>query len=87
MNADVIYHAAGGTGNGVVESADMLDSFVGGAQTSLGIAENGVDYSDDAGNLRKKLIRIVEKYRQKIIDGEIVVPENYEELENYLEDL
>ncbi len=126
-NVDVIYHAAGGTGNGVIESADifdywaigvdcdqsgqspdhvlcsmvkkidtaaylaveslMEDTFEGGIQTYLGIVENGVDYSDDAGNLRKKFIGIVEKYRQKIIDGEIIVPENYEELENYLDGL
>ncbi|MEA3424208.1 MAG: BMP family ABC transporter substrate-binding protein [Bacillota bacterium] len=127
MNADVIYHAAGGTGTGVIESAEMLDYwaigvdcdqsgqsldhvlcsmikkvdtaaylaveslidnvFEGGAGNVLGIAEDGVDYSDGAGNVRKRYIKMVDEYKQKISDEEIVVPENYDELESYLEGL
>jgi basic membrane protein A len=126
-SADIIFSAAGGTGHGVIESAEIFnynvigvdydqsgespnhvlcsmikkinlatylavqslveDTFVGGEESILGIAEGGVDYSDNAENLKPKTITAIEKVKQDIIDEIIIVPENIEQLEIYLNDL
>lgn len=112
--ADVIYHAAGGVGVGLIQAAqergfwaigvDMDQSslapenvlcsmikrvdnatfyasemvkkgtFKGGVYT-YGLDDEGVGYSDEAGNLTKELKDAAEKYKKAIIDGKFEVPQ------------
>ncbi|MCG7406212.1 BMP family ABC transporter substrate-binding protein [Paenibacillus sp. ACRRX] len=120
--ADIIFHAAGMTGNGVFNEAkerskgdkkawvigvdmdqsltfgdevtltsmvkkvdeavvkvskDMIDGkFPGGKTTYLGLKENGVDIaSTSTKNVAPDVLKKVEEFREKIINGEITVPE------------
>jgi len=118
MGADVIYHAAGGVGVGLMQAAEekgfwaigvdqdqsalapdhvlasMIkrvdnatyyiseavknDKFEGKVYT-YGLADDGVGYSDNAGNLDKlengkEVKDTVEKYKKAIVDGKFVVP-------------
>ncbi|MFL2099159.1 BMP family protein [Desemzia sp. FAM 23991] len=52
----------------------MDDTFAGGEVSNYGLAEDGVDLTE--GNLTDEAWAAVEDYRQQIIDGTIVVPEN-----------
>jgi basic membrane protein A len=120
--ADIIFHAAGLTGNGVFNEAKERNSkggkvwvigvdkdqsltfgddvtltsmikkvdeavyqvskdlaegnFPGGKVTLMGLKEKGVDIAPTSKkNVAPEVLEKVEEYRQKIIDGEIVVPE------------
>ena len=119
---DVIFHAAGGTGNGIFNEAQerfkagekvwvigvdkdqslefgndvtltsMIKNvdtavyeisqqaadgeFPGGQVVRLGLAENGVGLADTSDiNVPKEVLDVVESYKEKIISGEITVPE------------
>lgn len=116
--ADVIYHAAGGVGVGLIQAAkeqnfwaigvdqdqsalapenvlcsmnkkvdvgvfqiakSVVDgNFKGGANV-FNIANGGIGYSDDAGNLTPELKDAADKYMQAIKDGKFVVPATEEE--------
>jgi basic membrane protein A len=130
--ADIIYHASGGTGIGVLEAAvtkdklaigvdadqsltvkedqraqiltsmlkrvdvavyDTIQGFVNttfaGGYRTLGLAEGGVGYAENDHN-RKMIADIkdrLEELKQKIIAGEIKVPENRTELSTFLQNL
>lgn len=120
--ADVIYHAAGGVGVGLIEAAkekgfwaigvdkdqsalapkNVLCSMVKrvdnatfyvakavkegkfeGKVYTYGLKEEGVGYSDKAGNLSQELKDAAEKYKKAIIDGKISVPKTKEEFEAF----
>ncbi len=119
--ADIIFHAAGLTGNGAFNEAkerkaigehvwvigvdkdqsltfgddvtltsmikkvdeavyqvsqDLAEgNFPGGKVTTMGLKENGVDIAPTSSkNVAPEVLKTVEEYRQKIINGEIVVP-------------
>lgn len=117
---DIIFHAAGATGNGVfneatarknagddvwvigvdkdqslefgdevtltsmmkgVEAAvfkisqDLINgTFAGGTTQELGLKDNGVGLPETNKNLTEDVLKQVEEFKQKIIDGEITVP-------------
>ncbi|NTW72554.1 MAG: BMP family ABC transporter substrate-binding protein [Eubacteriaceae bacterium] len=111
--ADVIFHASGGCGIGVIQAAgeknfwaigvdkdqssidpehvlcSMIkrvdtatymvtktivdDKFVAGS-TELGLKEEGIGYSDKAGNLTKDLTDMADKYKAAIVAGDFEVP-------------
>lgn len=127
---DIIFHAAGGTGNGVFSEAkerkvqdpnanvwvigvdkDQYDEgkvndtvnvtltsmlkgvktavqdfsnkakngeFPGGTTVIYGLAEDGVDLADSRGAIPEDVLAEIEEYKEKIISGEIVVPEKVE---------
>jgi len=111
--ADVIYHASGACGIGVIEAAgeqgfwaigvDMdqsaldpehvlcsmikrvdnatylatkavVDETFDGSNLVFGLAEEGVGYSDDAGNVPAEIAEMAENYKAAIIDGVFEVP-------------
>ncbi|MFY3793339.1 BMP family lipoprotein [Ureibacillus sp. MALMAid1270] len=126
QGADIIFHAAGGSGNGLFTEAkerkqkdpnanvwvigvdrDQYDEgqvnadtnvvltsvlkevgiaaqevaklaqegkFPGGELITYGLADNGVSLADDRGALSDETKAQIEEYKQKIIDGEIEVP-------------
>jgi len=112
LDADVIYHAAGLSGEGVIQAAAdqgiwaigvdvdqsslnpdavlcsmvkkvdnatylVIKSVVDGSfcgDVVLGLAEDGVGYSDPVGNVPANVAAIANKYKKAIIDGNIVVP-------------
>jgi len=120
--ADILYHAAGDTGTGMIEAAKeegkfaigvdrdqnslapdnvitsamkRVDSalydvskklsegtFEGGTTVTYGLAEGGVDIAPTTEkNVPADVLTFVNEEKQKIIDGEIVVPSNKEEFE------
>lgn len=121
--ADVIYHASGACGIGVIQAADERDFWAIGVDkdqsaestknkvlasmikrvdtatytmvkamqegtfkgevVTLGLKEEGVGYSDGGNNVPEEVKAVVEKYKQAIIDGTIVVPETPEQLETF----
>lgn len=128
QGVDVIYHAAGGTGNGVINEAknrvengenvwvigvdkdqyedgklangksvvltsmmkrvdvaayNMIDAaqkgnFPGGKVTALTLAENGVGIPEKNPNLSDDIVKLINEYKEKIINGEIKVPTTIE---------
>ncbi|SDZ26712.1 nucleoside-binding protein [Proteiniborus ethanoligenes] len=114
MGADVIYHAAGGVGVGLMQAAEekgfwaigvdqdqsalapehvlcsaikRVDTstfeitktakegtFEGGKVYTFDVSNDGMGYSDNAGNLPEDVKAIMETHKQAIIDGKIVVP-------------
>lgn len=120
--ADVIYHAAGGVGVGLIQAADELGfwaigvdqdqsqlapehvlcsmnkkvdnavfevvktvvdgAFKGGVLT-FNIANQGVGYSDNAGNLTPELKEAADKYSKAIGEGKFVVPATEEEFNSF----
>lgn len=122
---DIIFHAAGGTGNGVIESAKKNDTYVigvdrdqsylapenvltsvikkidealydvskefingtlkGGNTLYYGIRENGIGLSKTTSKLvPKDILEDIEKVKDKISSGEIVVPKNQREYTKFL---
>ncbi|WP_025025408.1 BMP family lipoprotein [Caldalkalibacillus mannanilyticus] len=124
QGADIIYHASGGTGDGVFieakqrngvwvigvdkdqsflgeevtltsmvkrvdnavysvsqETADT--AFPGGQIRSFGLAEDGVGIAATQTNLTADVLKLVEEFRQKIINGEIKVPQTEAEYAEY----
>jgi len=120
--ADILYHAAGDTGTGMIEAAKeegkyaigvdrdqnslapdnvitsamkRVDSalydvskklsegtFEGGTTVTYGLAEGGVDIAPTTEkNVPADVLTYVKEEKQKIIDGEIVVPSNQEEFD------
>ena len=127
---DIIFHAAGGTGNGVFSEAKerkkkdpnaniwvigvdadqyeeghvddttniTLTSMLKGVKTAVveisnkakkgefpggetliyGLAENGVELADSRGAITEDVQTVIDEYKEKIISGEIVVPEKVE---------
>lgn len=49
--------------------------FSGGETVIYGLKENGVDLADSRGNIPDDVLEEVEQYKQKIVDGEIEVPD------------
>lgn len=120
--ADVIYHAAGGVGVGLIQAAEELGfwaigvdkdqsalapknvlcsmnkkvdnavfevaksvtdkTFAGGILT-FNIANGGVGYSDDAGNLTPELKESADKYMNAIKEGKFTVPSTEEEFNGF----
>ncbi len=130
---DVIYHAAGGTGNGVINEAknradngeevwvigvdkdqyedgkladgssvvltsmmkrvdvaayNMIEAgqkgeFPGGEITAFTLAENGVGIPEENPNLSEEVIKEIEAYKEKIVNGEIKVPTTMDELADF----
>ncbi|MCT4565663.1 MAG: BMP family ABC transporter substrate-binding protein [Maledivibacter sp.] len=139
QGADVIYHAAGGTGNGVINEAknrvengedvwvigvdkdqyadgiydkdnnksvvltsmmkrvdvaayNMVEAaqkgeFPGGKVTSLTLADNGVGIPAENPNLSEDIIKAIAEYKEKIVKGEIKVPNNMDDLKTFEESL
>ncbi|KPU45266.1 membrane lipoprotein TmpC precursor [Oxobacter pfennigii] len=121
--ADVIYHASGGCGLGVIQAAqdknlwaigvdqDQSDlapenvlcsmikrvdtatysiakatlegKFPGNSVTVLGLKEDGVGYSDNAGNTSAEAKELADKWAKAIVDGKVVVPEKEADLEGF----
>ncbi|MEK3978022.1 BMP family protein [Psychrobacillus sp. FSL K6-2836] len=126
---DIIFHAAGGTGNGVFAEAKerktkdananvwvigvdsdqyeegavgdtnvtltsmqkrvdvavqsiakeaMAGNFPGGKTTTYGLAEEGVQLADSRGAIPQEILDQIQEYSDKIVSGEIVVPETVE---------
>lgn len=50
-------------------------NFPGGDTVVYGLKENGVDLADSRGNIPDEVMQEVEQYKEKIINGEIEVPE------------
>jgi len=125
QGADIIYHASGGTGDGVFEEAKLRQgvwvigvdkdqsfmgedvtltsmvkrvdtavfqvsretaegNFPGGQVRSFGLAENGVGIAETKTHLTEEVLNLVEEYRQKVINGEIKVPQTADEYKEYL---
>jgi len=122
--ADVVYAAAGGSGNGVFMAAKEKGKWsIGGDMTpaqepdnmivgtlkrldntiynniqdvingtwkpglqALGLADEGVDYSIDGGQIEipQDIIDIVEDLKAKVISGEITVPATLDEVDAFL---
>lgn len=121
QKADVIYHASGACGIGIIWAADQYDfwaigmdsdqaifskknkvlcsmvkkvdvathylakslaegTFRGGYEKCMGLLEDGVGYSDYGKNVSDKAAKVAEKYKEKIVKGEIIVPSTEEEL-------
>ncbi|MFC7685356.1 BMP family protein [Ureibacillus sp. GCM10028918] len=53
--------------------------FPGGEVITYGLSDGGVDLADSRGAITEETLATVEEYKQKIIDGEITVPEQPEE--------
>ena len=124
QKADVIYHASGACGIGVIQAADennfwaigvdkdqsaesknnrvlcsmikrvdvgtytmvkaLADgNFQGGSVSVLGLAEEGVGYSDGGNNVTAEIAEMADKYKAAIIDGTIVVPTTEDELKAF----
>jgi len=121
--ADVIYHASGACGIGVIQAADekdfwaigvdkdqasestknkvlasmikrvdtatytmvkaLQDGTFKGEVVTLGLKEEGVGYSDGGNNVPAEVKATVEKYKEAINNGTIVVPATVEELEAF----
>lgn len=121
--ADVVFHAAGGCGIGVIQAAvdkglwaigvdqdqsalapkNVLCSmikrvdtgtytiakaalegkFPGGKTTVLGLKEDGVGYSDLAGNTSKEAKDLADKWAKAIKDGKVTVPEKPDEAKKF----
>ncbi|WFD12390.1 BMP family lipoprotein [Tepidibacter hydrothermalis] len=120
--ADILYHAAGDTGTGMIEAAkeegkfaigvdrdqnslapdNVITSamkrvdnalydvskklsegtFEGGTTVTYGLAEGGVDIAPTTEkNVPADVLEFVNEEKQKIVDGEIVVPSNKEEFD------
>ncbi|WZL71731.1 BMP family ABC transporter substrate-binding protein [Clostridiaceae bacterium 35-E11] len=120
--ADIIFHAAGDTGNGLIEVAkekgkyaigvdkdqnaeapdnvitssikrvdnaifniaeDLKEGkFPGGTTVVYGLAEGGVDIAPSSDkHVPKEILDEIEQLKQKVIDGEIKVPQTKEEFE------
>lgn len=118
QGADVIFHAAGGVGIGLIQAADeqgfwaigvdqdqshispervlcsmikrvdegvfqvgktVIDGTFEGGVKLFSVANDGVGYSDNAGNLKEEQINAAEKWRQAIAEGKFVVPQTAEE--------
>lgn len=132
---DVIYHAAGGSGNGVINEAknrvengenvwvigvdkdqyadgiydkennksvvltsmmkrvdvaayNMIEAaqngeFPGGEKTVLTLADDGVGIPKENPNLSDDIVKEIESYKDKIVNGDITVPSNMEDLEKF----
>lgn len=139
QGVDIIYHAAGGTGNGVINEAknrvdngeevwvigvdrdqyedgiydkdnnksviltsmlkrvgvasyDMVKAaqdgnFPGGEVISLTLADDGVGIPAENPNLDDDIIKVIEEYKEKIVNEEIVVPNNMDDLETFKSNL
>jgi basic membrane protein A len=83
--ADVIYHASGGTGAGVIATAAdkkvyAIGVYVNGTEKggikTFGLKEGGIDYAQNQYNkeLLGDIPTTLDELKQKIIDGEIKVP-------------
>ncbi len=53
-------------------------NFPGGQTITYGLSDQGVDLADSRGAISDENLAIIEDYKQKIIDGEITVPEQPE---------
>ncbi|SHK27591.1 BMP family lipoprotein [Paramaledivibacter caminithermalis] len=139
QGVDVIYHAAGGTGNGVINEAknrvsngenvwvigvdknqyadgiydkennksvvltsmmkrvdvaayNIIEAaqkgeFPGGKVTALTLADDGVGIPKENPNLSDDIIKTINEYKEKIVKGEITVPNNMEDLKAFEENL
>ncbi|WP_026894815.1 BMP family lipoprotein [Clostridiisalibacter paucivorans] len=126
--ADIVFHAAGGAGIGVIEAAKEQDKYAigvdrdqndkapdhvitsamkfvgngiyhvvedlkegkyeGGSTIVYGLEEGGVGIAPTSDkHVPEEILAEVEELKQKIIDGEIVVPENEDQYEEYIETL
>jgi len=135
QGVDVIFHAAGGTGNGVINEAknrvengenvwvigvdkdqyedgiydkennksvvltsmmkrvdvaayNMVEAaqngeFPGGKKTTLTLADDGVGIPKENPNLTEDIVKEIEAYKDKIVNGDITVPNNMEDLEKF----
>jgi len=52
----------------------VADGTFTGGPVEFGVAENGVGYSDNAGNVPEDIVAVVKKYEKAIRNGTIVVP-------------
>jgi basic membrane protein A len=59
-------------------------NFPGGTVQAFGLAEDGVGIAETQTHLTDEVLALVKEYRQKIIDGEIKVPQTEEEYNEYL---
>jgi basic membrane protein A len=62
-------------------------NFPGGEVRTFGLAENGVGIAETQTHLTDEVLELVKEYRQKIIDGEIKVPQTEDEYNEYLNGL
>lgn len=122
QGADVIFHAAGGVGIGLIQAAEeqefwaigvdqdqshiskdrvlasmikrvdegvfsvgqsVVDGTFEGGVKVFSVANNGVGYSDNAGNLSAEQVEAAEMWRLAISEGKFVVPQTEAELEAF----
>lgn len=128
--ADIIYHAAGGTGNGVFTEAKnrkksgkevwvigvdrdqheegmpenvtltsmvkrvdvavydvtkraMEGDFPGGKEVVFGLEEDGVGIAPTTENISEETVKLVDEWKQKILNGEVKVPATDEEFASF----
>lgn len=118
QGADVIFHAAGGVGIGLIQAAEeqgfwaigvdqdqshvspervlcsmikrvdegvfqvgksVIDGTFEGGIKVFSIANDGVGYSDNAGNLNEEQVAAAEMWKQAIAEGKVVVPQTADE--------
>lgn len=58
-----------------IATKTQAGKFPGGETVVYGLKENGVDLADSRGNIPDDVLEEVEQYKQKIIDGEMEVPD------------
>lgn len=61
----------------------MNGEFPGGETVTYGLAEEGVDLATTGDHLSDEILAKVDEYKQQIINGEIVVPGTFEELDQF----
>ena len=62
-------------------------NFPGGETLEFGLDVDGVGIAESKDNVPESSLQIVEEYKQKIINKEIIVPKSDKEYEEYLESL
>ena len=66
-----------GVGSAVIDISNKAKNgeFPGGTTTVYGLAEDGVGLADSRGAIPDDVLKLVDEYSKKIVDGEIKVPE------------
>ncbi|WAA13897.1 BMP family protein [Fervidibacillus halotolerans] len=66
-----------------VSERTMNGNFPGGETIEYGLKEGGVGIADSRGVLSEDILAAVDEWTDKIVNGEVVVPQTYDELEAF----
>lgn len=61
----------------------MDDKFPGGKEVVFGLKEDGVGIAPSQDNVSKDALKAVDEYKQKILDGDITVPQTDKEFKEF----